>query len=483
MIGLARIRCRVVSDNSGMFEEVSTIFLPGGQEFRLFTDYMLNLARKESSKSVMDKTCQAVESLLRYMDVNRDCFDSPRQLFTAFASRLYTGTIGADGADPSGLYWVPASRKTVDQLVNALTNFFIWLEHNHGLENPNPLQPATRHEERIRYAAWHYKNINDFLGHISNKEPNEHTKQVRSVSARRRQSSGGGSEQAFSEEFFPEFFNRGIGGAKDMRVALRDQLIVLLMHFGGLRISEALGLWISDVSVWPTNTTCALVKIYDELEGVAPDGWVGSNSRKTRAAFLHENYARKSRRVIQGNSHLGCKIKFWDNDSEKSSIVHWFYTEAGQLFLTLWKQYTDYVLPLSRNHPYAFVNFQGDNVGGAVNISGFNHNYKEALRRIGLKKSQAEGLNPHGHRHAFKRRMEEAGVDAVAMQRAMHHKSKESHKSYASSSVEYVTEQFVKAENDLLSDRKSLSIFEDKFSDIDGLGITGPTGFKSVRMM
>ena len=52
---------------------------------------------------------------------------------------------------------------------------------------------------------------------------------------------------AFNESDFPKFFSMGVGSSKDPRVGLRDRLILLLMHYGGLRKSEAMSLWISDV--------------------------------------------------------------------------------------------------------------------------------------------------------------------------------------------------------------------------------------------
>ena len=46
----------------------------------------------------------------------------------------------------------------------------------------------------------------------------------------------------FQKKHWEPFFKDGIGGAKDPRVALRDKLILLLMHGAGLRESEALSL-------------------------------------------------------------------------------------------------------------------------------------------------------------------------------------------------------------------------------------------------
>ncbi|WP_258546836.1 hypothetical protein [Psychromonas sp. B3M02] len=72
------------------------------------------------SNSVMNGFIQAVSLFLDYMEANRGLFDDPKLLFQTFAKRFYTGAIGEDGLDPSGLYWVPNSASNVNKLIHTL---------------------------------------------------------------------------------------------------------------------------------------------------------------------------------------------------------------------------------------------------------------------------------------------------------------------------------------------------------------------------
>ncbi len=91
------------------------------------------------------------------MEANKGLFEDPKMLFQTFAKRLYTGTIGEDGLDPSGLYWVPSSTDNVNKHIHRLTAFTDWLANKLGAEPMNPLRDATPHEQRLNYAAWYRK--------------------------------------------------------------------------------------------------------------------------------------------------------------------------------------------------------------------------------------------------------------------------------------------------------------------------------------
>ncbi len=94
---------------------------------------------------------------------------------------------------------------------------------------------------------------------------------------------------AFPDKHWESFYKDGIGGAKDPRVALRDKLMLLLMHGGGLRESEAIMLWVTDVLEDPYDPEKAIVRIYNEVDGKAPEGWRSRSGTKTREAYLQEN--------------------------------------------------------------------------------------------------------------------------------------------------------------------------------------------------
>ncbi|HGH8125091.1 TPA: hypothetical protein ACJOGX_005396 [Enterobacter kobei] len=159
---------------------------------------------------------------------------------------------------------MPSSTDNVNKHIHRLTAFTDWLANKHGAEPMNPLRDATPHEQRLNYAAWYRKNQNDFLGHIEDKTVNKTIRKARTMKGRTPLTKAEDDALAFPDKHWESFYKDGIGGAKDPRVALRDKLMLLLMHGGGLRESEAIMLWVTDVLEDPYDPEKAIVRIYNE---------------------------------------------------------------------------------------------------------------------------------------------------------------------------------------------------------------------------
>src|SRR5208282_6700760 len=97
------IRGKVHRDKTGVVTEIPVIVTEYGPLLPL-VDYFLAHVQVRSA-AWMTKTAQAVSLLIDYMAANHDCFNDPKDLFETFSQRLYTGTVGNDGIDLSGLYW------------------------------------------------------------------------------------------------------------------------------------------------------------------------------------------------------------------------------------------------------------------------------------------------------------------------------------------------------------------------------------------
>lgn len=151
-----KVRATIIEDNTGIKSQLPILLTEQG-ELSTVTDYLLKLEADGVSNSVMNGFIQAVSLLLDYMEANRGLFDDPKLLFQTFSKRLYTGTIGEDGLDPSGLYWVPSSTSNVNKHIHRLTAFTNWLADKQGTAPMNPLRDATPHEQRLNYAAWYRK--------------------------------------------------------------------------------------------------------------------------------------------------------------------------------------------------------------------------------------------------------------------------------------------------------------------------------------
>ena len=469
-----RVYATIVEDNTGIKSQLPVLLTEQG-ELSSVTDYVLKLEADGVSASVIKGFLQAVSLLLAYMEANKDLFSDPKMLFQTFAKRLYSGTIGEDGLDPSGLYWVPSSTGNVNKHIYRLTAFTDWLAIKQGSEPMNPLRDATPHEQRLNYAAWFRKNQNDFLGHIEDKSINKTIRKARTLKGRTPLTKTEDDAISFPEKLWETFFKEGVGGAKDPRVALRDKLVLLLMHGGGLRESEALTLWVTDVFEDPYNPDNAIVRIYNEIDGKAPNGWHSRSGTTTREAYLKEEYARIPRIRMMGTRRIGWKNKLPDNNDNYIQ-VQWFPTDYGKVFMLLWKNYQKYRASVECHHPYAFISYHHSAFGEPYTLNAFHSSYAAGLKRIGLEPSKAQGLDPHGHRHNYGRRLERSGLNPLVIRRCMHHKSLESQTVYTGKSQQEISDELTQATLQLANPEskvKSLdwkALVEHGFEDIDPQG-------------
>lgn len=469
-----RVYATIVEDNTGIKSQLPVLLTEQG-ELSSVTDYVLKLEADGVSASVIKGFLQAVSLLLAYMEANKDLFSDPKILFQTFAKRLYSGTIGEDGLDPSGLYWVPSSTSNVNKHIYRLTAFTDWLAKKQGSEPMNPLRDATPHEQRLNYAAWFRKNQNDFLGHIEDKSINKTIRKARTLKGRTPLTKTEDDAISFPEKLWETFFKEGVGGAKDPRVALRDKLVLLLMHGGGLRESEALTLWVTDVFEDPYNPDNAIVRIYNEIDGKAPNGWRSRSGTTNREAYLKEEYARIPRIRMMGTQRIGWKNKLPDN-KDNYIQVQWFPTDYSKVFMLLWKNYQKYRASVECHHPYAFISYHHSAFGEPYTLNAFHSSYAAGLKRIGLEPSKAQGLDPHGHRHNYGRRLERSGLNPLVIRRCMHHKSLESQTVYTGKSQQEISDELTQATLQLANPEskvKSLdwkALVEHGFEDIDPQG-------------
>jgi len=437
-MGVVRVNAKVVQDDSGVFTEIPVLLNQNKEVIKPLMEYALKLKRDGMSQSTISNYIKAAQLLLEYMAANASGFDTPQSLFESFSSRLYTGTIGDDGLDPSGLYWLPCSKQVARLHIYALSKITDWLAGKHGAISMNPLVEADSLTQRLNYAAWFRKNQHDFLGHIKDKHINSTVRYARSVQGKRPLGKQAQDAIEFPERYFEAFYFDGLGGALDRRVALRDQLILLLMHGGGLRESEALHLWLEDVFIDPFNPNSVKVRIYHPEDGKAPNNWRGRSGKTTRAAYLKEKYSLSPRNDLMGKKRVGWKSRVSDSKDEYLE-VYWFPTVFGEVFAKLWRDYTRFLTGVERHHPYAFVSFHRDHTGNPYTLNALHDRYRQGLKRIGLKPCKADGLSPHSHRHSYGRRLRRACVQEIVIKKCLHHASLESQTVYTAPTAKEVT--------------------------------------------
>ncbi|WP_255991688.1 gamma-mobile-trio recombinase GmtY [Chitinolyticbacter albus] len=430
------VHYKVARDNTGIHEEIPVILTEFGPLHPLIR-YILN-HRHMLSKSNTTKLVQAVGLLVDYMEANHQAFDNPDDLFNTFVQRLYSGTVGVDGVDPSGLYWDARSAPVVRILVYHLSKFSDWMAQEHVVKPLNPWRQATRAEEQLAWAAWQHKKSRSFLGHTLNVDVAAlKVSQARSVLLKRNPVIDHEPVKFFPAERMVDLLFKGFivpGKQKSPRIEerlnLRDILITMLMHYGGLRVSEPSHIFVHDVIPDDTAPGEALVKVYHPSHGQAPGDLRDAKGKPVacdRATYLRNKHGLLPRTDYKSSHTLHAGWKGNALDSKQHFMhVHWAPRWAGELFWKLWVFYMAQRDQLNPDHPYAFVTREGK----PYSIDAFEDAHAKAVKRIGLVPAKALGTTPHGHRHAYGQRLSDLGLDAIFLKKALHHKSLESQAVY-----------------------------------------------------
>lgn len=427
------VRAKIHRDNTGVVTEIPVIMTEHGP-LEPLVDYLLDKANRRS-QSWMNKLIQAVGLLLDYMAANHDCFDDPKELFATFSQRLYTGTVGLDGIDASGLYWKGiGNSRSVKLLTGPLSEFSDWMAEKKGAKPLNPWRQATQSEEMLAWFAWHQKRKRSFLGHNwDHDKASLAMSRARNTLLKQTPVIDHDEVKFFLEEHIHDLLFKGfiVPGMQnnprlEKRLNLRDILITLLMHYGGLRMSEPFHLYVHDVSPDPMHLERALVRCFHPSMGTAPHDWhdaKGKPIRCNREAYLRGKYGMRPRYEYASTDqlHAGWKDSALDNKGHYME-VYWYPTWAGELFMKLWVLYMARRAQLKCVHPFAFVTLEGKPYA----IDSFARAHRRAVERIGLKPAKSLGTTPHGHRHAYGQRLADAGIDPLIIMKAMHHKSLES---------------------------------------------------------
>ncbi|HEV3424612.1 MAG TPA: gamma-mobile-trio recombinase GmtY [Paraburkholderia sp.] len=421
------IKARVHSDATGVYTELPALLTPVGVLEPLL-DYCLHRSH-DRSLAWMSKVTRSVRMFLEYLQSNpaeRDTY----HLFQNFAQRLYTGTFDrATGLDPSGLCWAPRSPQDASHIVTHLTDFFDWLgEVRPEVAQVNPRYAGGAFDRQTDEAAYQFRRNKAFLGHTwaANASPTETGHRVR---GQRLPKVEKGEPPAFPEERFEELLVKGFCAAG--RQDYRSMLITLLLHGAGFRESEPFHLYISDVFPSPANSRQSMVLIHHPHHGAAPADWRDERGRRrkgNRAEYLVHEFGLVPRTGTMDRRHAGWKGG--THDAAYYKQAYWFLPEYGEWFQYFWHRYLEQVARVERHHPFAFINLHREPVGGIYTLGQYNKAHAAACKRIGLAVGKALGTTPHGHRHAYGRRLRNAGVDKPLIRRFMHHASEESQEVY-----------------------------------------------------
>lgn len=365
------------------------------------------------------------------------------QVLAAFAEALVAGTINANGDDPTGLFWEPKKLKRASHLLNVVTAFSDWLVQKYEATPLNPWKAASPAEQMAYWRRFDKRHASSILAHTASRDDAvSRSKIARKVGIGRKATvTVIQPVKHFPEERIWDLLFKGfaLAGARNSQQFqdlhnIRDMMITILLHGGGLRESEPFHLYVSDIGINPHNPKSAVVRLYHPEQGTAPADYIDPISGRPitadREEYLRVKWGLQPRNLLAGRFHAGWKDLQLSNEREKFTLVHWFPSYWGEIFLALFKLYVTHFRSRHCPHPYLFVSHKQQYRGHAYTIDSFRQAHARAVQRIGLVPSAQVGTSPHGHRHAYGQRMADNELPKVIIQRAMHHKSPQSQEVY-----------------------------------------------------
>jgi len=433
---LLNITIRIFPDSTGRYDDVPGLVGESGVVIPL----VLYFSEKynEYSLATLEKIREAFTLFWNYSSANppSECFGSENgsfknaiQHFINFRKAIIHGTFSAEtGADSSGLAWRPSSIAKANWVISKLSDFFEWADSRgaRDAQRFNPTATPSRYAALVMRAAYEQKRSNAFLGHTW-AAAKDRQLTGRTVSNTRGPKAAPREPARFPDVHFSRLLKEGFT-TRDA-TSLRDCLLAILLNKGGLRESEPMHLWVIDVTQDP-STKGALVVIRHPSQGTAPTGPQGRRY-SNREDYLARVYNLRPRNLVVGPLHAGWKSAF------VSIEVQWFEPVWGLRFWELWKRYLHLLSRVPRNHPYAFIVFNGETRGRPIPIDTFYEAHTAAVYRAGLVprvgavRLKSLGLTAHGHRHAYGHRAKNmAGLDTVIVQGMLHHSSPNSQNAY-----------------------------------------------------
>ncbi len=372
--------------------------------------------KRHKSQSWVERNVFAVELLLKFINAHINTSISATELLRSFVDTLYIGSIDNSNYDHSGLYWQSRKVEDVNVLLSHINFYCDYLDQQHGHELPNlnPLRKATKAEEKMRWCAYYKRQSNCFLNHLSNPSKHQFT-MVRNIKGPINHLVSIESVNRFPEEHFERFLQYGFLNNRNNEMNFGSLLIGMLMHYGGLRLSECFHIYTSDIAL-DSKDGSAIVSVFHPSDGASPE-----QGFSNRREYLNARFRLKPRNEYKRSHRLfsGWKGALLTNRNLSFDVMFFPSSKAIE-FCWLLQQYLS--VRINGEHPYLFTNSYGE----PESKKNFIQKHQRAVERIGLVTGKHLGTSPHSHRHSYGYRLATSGFNQLEIQKAMHHKSPES---------------------------------------------------------
>ncbi|MEZ7277090.1 gamma-mobile-trio recombinase GmtY [Pseudoalteromonas sp. 68 DY56-GL68] len=384
------------SDRTGRSLTLPALFTESGL---LLSHLRFLVARYNKSPSWREKSVQAIKLLLEYINANQACFSTTTELLRSFFLSLSTGTIDTSGNDPSGLFWKPRRVENVNALLGHINAYCDHLDYLNGVEVPtiSPFRKANSAEQRLLWCSYYRRQANLFLNHLSSpqSQPNMHV--IREIQSYNPHMFATESSKRFPEEQLSPLLDLGLRFKRKVQdgsqIKVIDEpdycahFVVMLMHYGGLRLSECFHIYVEDVSI-DTRDNSAIVSVFHPSDGFPPE-----KQFKNRAHYLNVKYGLLPRHLYPKSKtiHSGWKTPMLTSKNNSFTVLFFPHQAATLFLITLQKYLASGQRPSTPAHPYLFCNRRG----APETRKNFESKYDRALERIGLTPSKALGLSVH----------------------------------------------------------------------------------------
>lgn len=361
-----------------------------------------------------------------------------------FVDRLVCGPADVPGFERAGRRGRPLSPAVVKGHLERINRFADWLATRRGQPLLNPWQKATAGERRLRLQHLGKRTIHALLGHaVDRRNAIALAGLARAVTVPERNPLSFDDVLAFDREQLPRLIEAGWrfrpdGSTPPRPQAIRNVLITILLHAGGLRRCEPFHLFTEDVVPHPTKRHQALIWMYHPERGKPP--YESGTRWRDREHLLRDLYHLQPRTLEHGRFHAGWKNVALTDAKRMATTVSILDEEWARTF---WKWYLVYLQLRGKcAHPFLFVSHRGPQRGCPYTVDRFSEAHAVAMARCGFEVGKRFGTTPHGHRHAYGAALTEAGVEPRIIRRAMHHHSLQSQERYKTASAQQVAKAF-----------------------------------------
>lgn len=298
------------------------------------------------------------------------------------------------------LGWKPVGRKTAKKDTRYASEFSKFCSINFGTMQINPSEKKLVCDLNVCEQQTYYENMKtrstwDLLYHLTpTTDFGQGIVTQHAINPRT-----GPTQKRSNHHYFPPNKVLKIIAAT---TSIRDKLAFILLFFGGLRESELLHLYMTDITI--SNGEGVIRIGHPEHSHYEWNDTYRGEQKGLRLEFLAEKYgsAPRNKLGVKNPLHAGWKgMMYATPDRTLEADFYWLTPEMGRWFAHLHSIYIrNYRTAALDSNPYYFVNFQDDVFGTPLKISNLTKSFYRAAKRIGLSESDP-GVNPHGARHFY----------------------------------------------------------------------------------